>query len=63
VEALRSMGSKSAAKRIMTAAGVPVTPAYYGENQDPQHLAQQAEKVRVSRQHHHRHCRQHHFYP
>lgn len=31
--AIRSMGSKSAAKEIMTAAGVPVVPGYHGEEQ------------------------------
>lgn len=39
------MASKSNAKKIMTAAGVPVTPAYYGDDQDPQLLAQEADKV------------------
>ena len=28
------MGSKSESKKIMEAAGVPVVPGYYGENQD-----------------------------
>lgn len=45
VPALRSMGSKAAAKRIMTEAGVPVTPAYYGEDQDDARLLAEAEKV------------------
>jgi hypothetical protein len=31
VSALKAMGSKASAKAIMTKAGVPVTPAYYGE--------------------------------
>ncbi len=33
VEALRSMGSKVAAKGVMEQAGVPVVPGYYGEDQ------------------------------
>jgi 3-methylcrotonyl-CoA carboxylase alpha subunit len=40
--AIRAMGSKSAAKRLMEAAGVPLTPGYHGENQDPAFLKQQA---------------------
>lgn len=39
------MGSKASAKEIMTKAGVPVTPAYYGENQDDRHLLQEAERI------------------
>lgn len=31
--AIRSMGSKSEAKKIMTAAGVPVVPGYHGDEQ------------------------------
>ena len=45
VSALRAMGSKAAAKQIMTDAGVPVTPAYYGEDQDDARLVKEAEKV------------------
>ncbi|SEI75038.1 3-methylcrotonyl-CoA carboxylase alpha subunit [Allopseudospirillum japonicum] len=44
-QAIKAMGSKSAAKRIMEAAKVPLVPGYHGEDQDPQHLknfAQQA---------------------
>jgi 3-methylcrotonyl-CoA carboxylase alpha subunit len=36
---MHDMGSKSEAKRIMTAAGVPVTPGYWGEAQDLASLA------------------------
>jgi 3-methylcrotonyl-CoA carboxylase alpha subunit len=32
--AIRAMGSKSAAKALMAAAGVPLTPGYHGDNQD-----------------------------
>lgn len=45
VSALKSMGSKAAAKEIMTSAGVPVTPAYYGEDQSDARLLAEAEKV------------------
>jgi acetyl/propionyl-CoA carboxylase alpha subunit len=43
--AIRAMGLKDAAKALMTQAGVPVTPGYHGENQDPAHLAAQAEQI------------------
>ena len=42
---IRSMGLKDAAKQIMEQAGVPVVPGYYGENQDPGHLAAEAEAI------------------
>ena len=35
--AIRAMGLKDAAKALMIAAGVPVTPGYMGENQDAGH--------------------------
>jgi 3-methylcrotonyl-CoA carboxylase alpha subunit len=41
--AIRAMGSKSAAKALMARAGVPLTPGYHGDNQDPAFLAMQAE--------------------
>jgi 3-methylcrotonyl-CoA carboxylase alpha subunit len=37
-DSIRAMGLKDAAKERMIAAGVPVTPGYLGENQDPAHL-------------------------
>jgi 3-methylcrotonyl-CoA carboxylase alpha subunit len=40
--AIRAMGLKDAAKTLMEEAGVPVTPGYHGENQDPAFLADQA---------------------
>jgi 3-methylcrotonyl-CoA carboxylase alpha subunit len=40
--AMRAMGSKAAAKSLMQAAGVPLTPGYHGENQQPKYLEQQA---------------------
>ena len=43
--AIRAMGSKSAAKALMGAAGVPLTPGYHGDNQDPAFLAQQAGQI------------------
>ena len=45
VSAIRAMGGKSAAKAIMGEAGVPLTPGYHGENQDPDFLLQQAEQI------------------
>ena len=43
--AIRAMGSKSAAKAAMSAAGVPVAPGYHGDDQSAQHL--RAEALRV----------------
>jgi propionyl-CoA carboxylase alpha chain/3-methylcrotonyl-CoA carboxylase alpha subunit len=40
--AIRAMGLKDAAKKLMIEAGVPVTPGYQGENQDAAYLAEQA---------------------
>jgi 3-methylcrotonyl-CoA carboxylase alpha subunit len=45
VPAIAAMGSKSAAKEIMSKAGVPLVPGYHGDNQDEVFLAQEAEKV------------------
>ena len=42
---ITAMGLKDAAKKLMAAAGVPVTPGYLGENQDPDHLALEAGKI------------------
>ena len=39
---ITAMGLKDAAKKLMADAGVPVTPGYLGENQDPAYLAEQA---------------------
>ena len=44
-EVIELMGSKQAAKARMVEAGVPVVPGYNGENQDPDHLFAEAEKV------------------
>ena len=43
--AIRAMGDKSAAKALMQQAGVPLTPGYHGDNQDPQFLRQQADAI------------------
>jgi len=43
--AIRAMGSKSAAKALMAKAGVPLTPGYHGDNQDPAFLADQAATI------------------
>lgn len=44
-ESIEKMGAKDAAKALMETANVPVVPGYHGENQDPEYLQQQAEKV------------------
>ncbi|MEJ0019119.1 MAG: acetyl-CoA carboxylase biotin carboxylase subunit [Acetobacteraceae bacterium] len=43
--AMRAMGSKSAAKSLMEASGVPVLPGYHGERQDAAFLADQANRI------------------
>src|SRR6516225_8866236 len=43
--AIRAMGSKAAAKALMRDAGVPLTPGYDGENQEPDFLQQQADAI------------------
>jgi 3-methylcrotonyl-CoA carboxylase alpha subunit len=45
VAAIEAMGSKSAAKRIMEQAGVPLVPGYHGEAQDDDLLAAEAHKI------------------
>lgn len=44
-KAIEAMGSKSAAKRIMEEAGVPLVPGYHGEDQDPALLRQHADDM------------------
>ena len=44
-EAIAAMGDKSAAKRLMEKAGVPLVPGYHGENQDPLFLQREADKI------------------
>jgi acetyl/propionyl-CoA carboxylase alpha subunit len=43
--AIRAMGLKDAAKALMAKAGVPVTPGYLGEDQDPARLAKEAADI------------------
>ncbi|MDZ3831875.1 MAG: acetyl/propionyl/methylcrotonyl-CoA carboxylase subunit alpha [Sphingopyxis sp.] len=42
---ITAMGLKDAAKKLMADAGVPVTPGYMGENQDPTFLAERADEI------------------
>ena len=42
---ITAMGLKDAAKKLMADAGVPVTPGYMGEKQDPAFLAGEAAKI------------------
>ncbi len=43
--AIRAMGSKSAAKRLMEKAGVPLTPGYHGDDQNPALLEKEAGRI------------------
>lgn len=43
--AIKAMGSKSTAKRIMAAAGVPLLPGYHGDAQDAATLEHEASKI------------------
>lgn len=43
--AIRAMGLKDEAKQRMAAAGVPVTPGYLGEDQNPDRLHQEADRL------------------
>jgi 3-methylcrotonyl-CoA carboxylase alpha subunit len=43
--AIRAMGSKSAAKRIMERAGVPLVPGYHGDAQEAAHLRREADRI------------------
>ena len=43
--AIRAMGLKDAAKKLMQKAGVPVVPGYHGDNQDAEHLAGKAAEI------------------
>jgi 3-methylcrotonyl-CoA carboxylase alpha subunit len=44
-DAIRAMGLKDAAKKLMEKAKVPVVPGYHGTNQDPAFLANQAAEI------------------
>jgi len=43
--AIRAMGQKDAAKQLMLAAGVPVTPGYMGDDQSPARLHKEADSI------------------
>ena len=43
--AIEAMGSKSAAKAIMADAGVPLVPGYHGDEQSPERLAAEADRI------------------
>ncbi len=43
--AIRAMGSKSTAKALMARAGIPLTPGYHGDNQEPAFLREQANQI------------------
>jgi len=45
VEAIRAMGSKSAAKEIMAKAGIALVPGYHGKDQKPGTLRKAAEEI------------------
>ncbi|MBL8481916.1 MAG: acetyl/propionyl/methylcrotonyl-CoA carboxylase subunit alpha [Rhodocyclaceae bacterium] len=45
VAAIHAMGSKSEAKKLMEKAGVPLTPGYHGDEQAPEVLHAQAERI------------------
>ena len=44
-ESIEAMGLKDRAKKLMEAAGVPVTPGYHDDNQDPEHLQNAADAI------------------
>ena len=44
-DAIRAMGLKDAAKRLMEEAGVPVVPGYHGDNQNADFLVKEAGKI------------------
>ena len=44
-DSIRAMGLKDAAKKLMIEAGVPVTPGYLGEDQDPKRLKKEADAI------------------
>jgi len=44
-DSIRAMGLKDAAKKLMAEAGVPVTPGYLGEEQDPEQLKKEADAI------------------
>lgn len=45
VEAIAAMGSKAAAKALMHAAAVPLVPGYHGDDQSPELLRREADRI------------------
>ncbi|WP_275077562.1 biotin carboxylase N-terminal domain-containing protein, partial [Burkholderia pseudomallei] len=45
VEAIAAMGSKAAAKALMHAAAVPLVPGYHGDDQSPELLQREADRI------------------
>jgi 3-methylcrotonyl-CoA carboxylase alpha subunit len=45
IEAIRAMGSKSAAKQLMERANVPLVPGYHGDNQDGAFLRKESDRI------------------
>jgi 3-methylcrotonyl-CoA carboxylase alpha subunit len=45
VSVIRAMGLKSESKKLMEKAGVPLTPGYHGDNQEPDFLRRQADRI------------------
>ncbi len=45
VAAIQAMGSKAEAKKLMEKAGVPLTPGYHGDCQEPDYLHSQADLI------------------
>ncbi|WP_109314547.1 acetyl-CoA carboxylase biotin carboxylase subunit [Pseudovibrio ascidiaceicola] len=44
-DAIRAMGLKDAAKKLMEESGVPVVPGYHGSNQDAEFLKSESDKI------------------
>ncbi|MEP3655570.1 MAG: acetyl/propionyl/methylcrotonyl-CoA carboxylase subunit alpha [Litorimonas sp.] len=44
-ESMEAMGLKDAAKKLMAAANVPITPGYHDDNQNPEVLAAESKKI------------------
>ncbi len=44
-DSIRAMGLKDSAKKLMAEAGVPVTPGYLGDDQDPSNLRKEADAI------------------
>lgn len=44
-DAIRTMGSKTEARKLAAKLGVPLVPGYDGDDQSPEHLAKQAQEI------------------